>query len=154
MGSERLTFGQVMNSLLKLEEKVLSFYKAAADQIEHKGIKDLFLSFIDRGLKRKEILIKTRRETVTEMTLEPITSLNLNEKIVEVEKEIENKEKKPLNRAAEIENTLKKLYSDVSRKITYISADTSYLLDKFAREHGKREKMIKKILEEEYDIFS
>lgn len=134
---EEYTFGQLMGILADTQEKISKFYEKLAQKMEKANLKELFLLLSKKTSQQKEMLTETRKRTVTEMTLEPITGLKLSEKLMKINSIIKD-EQLAFDKIIELEEVLSELYSDVSKEIAYISADVSYLLGNFSREHRKR----------------
>ena len=141
---EEYTFGQLMGIITDIQEKISNFYEKAANKMEKTSLKELFLSFSKKTLHQKDMLTEKRRRTVTEMTLEPLTGLRLNEKLTQIDNIIKD-EQLVFGKIIELEEILSELYRDVSKKIAYISADVSYLLDNFSREHRKRKRKLESL---------
>lgn len=140
---EEYTFSELMGILTNMEEKISKFYEKIAQKIGDTELKDLFLSFSKKALQQKDSLTETRRRTVTEMTLETITGLKLSEKLAKIDSVIEREEVE-LSKLLELEDLLSGLYKTVSKRVAHISADVSFLLDNFSREHRRRKRSIEK----------
>jgi len=143
-GEEEYTFSQLMRIITDVEEKVSKLYEKLAQKTCETKLKDLFLSFSKRVLQQKETLTETRRRSVTEMTLEPITGLKLREKLAEINGAIKS-EGITIGKLVELEEVLSALYKTVSKKISHISADVGFLLDNLSREHKKRKRTIENL---------
>jgi len=135
------TFSELMGILTNIEEKVSKLYENIAQKIKDMKLKDLFLSFSEKIREQKETLTETRRRTVTEMTLEPITGLELNKQLAEIDSIIKSEEF-TFDKLLELEDILSGLFKTVAKKIAHISADVSFLLDNLSREHRKRRRAI------------
>lgn len=140
---EEYTFSELMGILTNMEEKISKFYEKIAQKIGDTELKDLFLSFSKKALQQKDSLTETRRRTVTEMTLETITGLKLSEKLAKIDSMIEREEVE-LSKLLELEDLLSELYKTISKRVAHISADVSFLLDNFSREHRRRKRSIEK----------
>jgi len=141
---EEYTFSQLMRILTDIQEKISKFYEKAANKMEKTSLKELFLSYSKKTSQQKDMLTEKRRRTVTEMTLEPLTGLKLNEKLTQIDNIIKD-EQLVFDKIIELEGILSELYRDVSKKIAHISADVSYLLDNFSREHRKRKRKLESL---------
>ncbi len=131
--------------LIKLEEEVINFYNEAATKTENPEIKKTLESLSKESMEHKTLLIKTSRETVTEMTLEPVTGLNLEEKLNLLKKELREGKEDIKTKLVKVEETIKEIYLETSKKIMYISGDTSYLLERFAKQCNEKIMEIKKM---------
>jgi len=139
---EEYTFSELMGILTDIEERVSKLYEKMAQKIEDVKLKDLFLSFSKKSLQQTEKITETRRKTVTEMTLEPITGLKIGEKLAEIDNMFKSEEF-TFDKLVKLENVLSELYKNATKKVSHISADVSFLLDNLSKEHKKRENAIK-----------
>lgn len=67
-----INFGSILNFAEAIEQQDLQFYTAAADQPDCSDLKDLLEQFARDCKKNIQTAQLTRRESVTEMILEPI----------------------------------------------------------------------------------
>jgi len=134
----RYTFSQVMNILGELETELAEFYRATAQRSICDDLKRAFLSYYEQTVRHLSTLKKMRYETVTEMTLEPITGLKLCHIGTEVDCLLEDKVLPDLEKALRLEAVMQNLYRDVAQRIMYISPDVGDLLEKSSRESSKR----------------
>lgn len=65
-------FGSILNFAIELETAGQAFYQAAAANPDCSGHEALFEEFTADGKKNEKNILRTRRENVTEMILEPI----------------------------------------------------------------------------------
>jgi rubrerythrin len=136
---DRYTFSMVMNFLIELEDKIANFYKEAAERVRQDGLKELFLSFNRRNLERRDTIDRVKRETVLEMTLEPITGLRLENYIQRIDDIIRNeKAADPIDKSLRMEEIVYRLYNEVSVKVMYMSAGTSEMLKTLSKENANR----------------
>jgi hypothetical protein len=67
------SFGGLLNFAEKMEQQDMAFYLSVATNPEMKDLFDLFQEFAKDGKKNIAHILRTRRENVTEMILEPIS---------------------------------------------------------------------------------
>ncbi len=67
------SFGGLLNFAQEMEQQDRAFYLAVAANPEMKDLSDLFQEFARDGKKNIDHILRTRRENVTEMILEPIS---------------------------------------------------------------------------------
>ena len=65
-------FGSILNFAEKLEKQDQDFYTAAADNPACADYREMFTQFASDSGKNVQTVLRTRRENVTEMILEPI----------------------------------------------------------------------------------
>jgi len=135
---DRYTFSQVMSSLIELESMITEFYRASAERAKLGELREIFLAFEKANLKRRDSMGRVRRETVIEMSLEPITGVELSKYKFEVKRAIEDENLDDLQKALALEAIIQDLYGKASKKVAYVSADTSELLNRLAQESLER----------------
>jgi phosphopantetheine adenylyltransferase len=109
-----------------------------SERTTHSDLKNILLSFIEDSLKREELLNKARRETVIEMSLEPITGIRLTEYLTKLVNLIDNNSINDLNKLIEIVDLMYELYNNISKRVIYASVETSMLLENFSQVNYKR----------------
>ncbi|MEM2902387.1 MAG: hypothetical protein QXO32_06635 [Candidatus Bathyarchaeia archaeon] len=134
---EKYTFSQVISALIEVERGVAQFYEHLAKEVKDKALRETLSQTIRESIGRVESLNRVRQLTVTEFSLEPITGLNLEHYTVQINKMREGSQYS-LEKAAELEDALQKLYEEASATIIYASPDASELLAQFSRESQKR----------------
>ncbi len=65
-------FGSILTFAAELESLDRAYYRAAAQNPACGGYRELFERFAEDGKKNEQTVLRTRRENVTEMILEPI----------------------------------------------------------------------------------
>jgi len=139
---DRYTFSRVMSSLIELESMIAKFYRASAERFELSGSKEIFLAFERANQQRIDSLDRVRRETVVEMSLEPITGLGLGEHMLHVKRMIEGKSLGDTQKAMALEGVMKDIYRQASRKLEYVSAEACELLNKLSMESSRRRDLL------------
>jgi len=139
---DRYTFSQVMSSLIELESMIAEFYRASAERSELSGLKELFLAFDRANQQRIGSLDKVRRETIIEMSLEPITGLELGKHRLRVKRTIKDENLGNREKAVALEGIMQDVYSKASRKLEYVSAEACELLNRFHSESSRRKDIL------------
>lgn len=67
------SFGGLLNFAEQMEQQDMAFYLSVSANPEMKDLLDLFQEFAKDGKKNITHILRTRRENVTEMILEPIS---------------------------------------------------------------------------------
>jgi len=139
---DRYTFSQVMSSLIELESMIAEFYRASVERSQASSSKEIFLTFEKANQQQMSSLDKVRRETVIEMSLEPIMGLALEEHRLHVRRLIEDKNLGDPQKAMALEDIMQGIYREASRKLEYVSAEAFDLLNKFSLESSRRMDML------------
>jgi len=140
-GEDRYTFSQVVSLLIELESTIAEFYKASAERTSRRDLREVFLALEKANLKRRESLSRVRQGTVIEMSLEPITGLQLEEYELHVKRVMEDGNLDDLQKAIALESITQDLYGRVSDKVANVSADTSELLSRLSQESLERKRI-------------
>ena len=135
---QKYTFSSLMTLLIESERKLGQFYEGMRAGTDQTKLKSLMSDYAKKSLGRMEKMRKTRVETVVEMTLEPITGLNLDELLEEFNSTAESRRLTDFQKAMTLERTISELYARASPKIMQISAETSELLTALSRESADR----------------
>lgn len=121
-------FGAVMTFAIEMEGKLAEFYQAAANA--GGSYADEFASRAESSRKRREMLEKSRRQNVTEITLEPIEGLDE----ASYQLDLSKTDAAAANAAEEI---VKRFYTDVTPKINVL--ETRQVLQRCLKEHNRFE---------------
>ena len=127
-----------MRFITEIESDLANFYKIAAERAKQTNLRELFYKSFKRNSGRRDALAKARRETITEMTLEPIVGLKLKEYALQIDRIVKDEKVDYLKRAITLEKIIYELYNKISAKVTYISADVSQILNRFSQESVDR----------------
>ena len=146
MSEDRYTFSNLISFLIELEEKITEFYRAAAEKVIQDELRETFLSFSREDSKHKNSLSKVRRETVVEMSLEPITGLKLEERFLLINSVLKDNSLNDLKKALALEEMMQELYITASKRVIYISADMSVLMDGLSEDNSRRKVYIDRAL--------
>lgn len=124
-------FGAVLSYAIDLEDKLAKFYEESASKLNTPHSEEL-LNRSRLAKKRKKKLEKTRRENVTEMTLEPIVGLKEEKFEIDLSKfSLEN-----INT---IEAIISQFYAEAGPKINVL--ETRRIFEKCLKDYNKLEKL-------------
>jgi len=144
MSEERYTISSLLSRLVEIEEKVKQFY----DSLKTDNNAMLRENFSHFSKEHEEIARKietTKRETIVEFTLEPISGVNIDKCLGEIEGMVLNREMKILDKSIKIEEKISQLYTDVIGKIAHMSGEASQLLLSSNKKAKKRLDVLKQL---------
>lgn len=124
-------FGAVLSFAIKLEGKLSKYYEEAVPKLEGHHSQEL-LERSKKANKRKKKIERSRRENITEMTLEPIEDLNEENYSI-------NFDDYSIESINTIEKTLTKFYIDAGPKINVL--ETRRVFKKCYEEHNNLNKL-------------
>jgi rubrerythrin len=131
-------FSSVIRYSLYLEEACVDFYEKAA-QLKADAA-DTLQTLAESHRKRITLLEDTRQEKLNEMILEPITGVDREAYLPDVE--LKESAAEVLQKAIALEENAKKFYTDLTEAAKELSREASKVYKQMAKENGK---MIKKL---------
>ncbi len=126
-------FGSILSFAILLEEKLEGFYKNLASK-ENEILSEEFSKRAKGCVKRKQRLKRSRRENITEITLEPIEGLDENNYQL-------NLTDTTLQDIDTLEKQVVTFYFDVTTKINVL--ETRRVLKRCQNEHNNLKKLSK-----------
>ncbi len=138
---ETYTFSALMRQVVEFEKKLGDVAKKVAE--EYPDIK-ILRELAEDSNKNARTLEKLMRETVVEMTLEPITGIDLERMMNELKKMDDNA---GLDEIPKLSSTLSDFYVEISSKIRQMSAETSMYLKKVSRKRKRVVQTLEKEIE-------
>mgnify|MGYP006304189663 CR=1 FL=1 len=130
-------FSSVIRFSLYLEEASVDFYEKAAELKPDAA--ELFQSLADAHKKRISLLEDTRQEKLNEMILEPITGVEREAYLPDVEL---NDQSEVMNKSIALEENAQKFYTDLMEAAKELSREASKVYKQMAKENSK---MLKKL---------
>lgn len=131
------TFGAILTFAIELEETLQKFYKSASalggDSAE------LMEKYARKSGERKQRLIGIRQENVTEMVLEPISGLNIEDYKLNAATPTDGSA--ALKEATRLEQRAERFYTNAGPKINVSEPRRAFA--KFAQENARRLQEIK-----------
>lgn len=136
------TFGAVFQAAVALEEQLMKRYEA---QSAHQPgpVQEVYRALAADGAKRLKRLERTRRETVTEMILEPLHDLQMSDDLAGL---VTTGAGAPLTpeAARRLELSAAAFYNDAAEKIGL--AEAARALRRLGKENTKRAEQLARVL--------
>ncbi len=111
------TFGAIMGFAAGMVKEAEETYKALAEKAKDSGLKEVLEALSVEEGKNHALMVKTRRENVTEMILEPVSGLDQGDYELEL-KGLDTGEDTGILRAAlALEERGKKFFYEASAKV-------------------------------------
>ena len=128
------TFGAILTFAIDLEGTLQVFYEAASKLDGTASSAEAFQNYARQSAKRKQQLIATRQDNVTEMVLEPISGLNQ----IDYEAQVKQPSSvdKVLAEAIDIETRAERFYTDAGPKLNV--TEPRRVFQKLARQNSER----------------
>ena len=111
------TFGAIMGFAAEMAAKAEEIYKTLVPKAKDPGLKEILQFLSAEGGKNHALMVKTRRENVTEMILEPITGFSREEYEVDLKLGDQMEDAELLKAALTLEERGKKFYQAASSKV-------------------------------------
>lgn len=124
----RYTLSSLINALIRFEEAVANKLNEFIESMDNDSLNKFVSSYRNR-IRRLAVYKETM---IVEMILEPITGIDIDEKIINITVGVGGQE--PYQCVRRIIETYIDVYRDVSKRIYGISIDVSMLLNNFVRE--------------------
>jgi rubrerythrin len=112
------TFGAIMGFAAEMAGKAEEIYKVFVSKAKAQGLKEVFQALAEGEGKNHALMVKTRRENVTEMILEPITGLRQEDYEFAQEVPGLGEDADLLRVALMIEEKGKRFFQDASSKVS------------------------------------
>ena len=128
-------FGSILNFAIELETAGQAFYHAAAASPACSERKALFEEFAADGKKNEKNILRTRRENVTEMILEPIPDFTSNPFLSDRQGVQTMSLDEVVARALELEHKAERFYNQAAEKISALP-EVSRILARTATRHA------------------
>ena len=123
------SYGTIMAHAIAIEDSLTRFYQKFADQDEAFG------DYAKRYAKRKTRIEAVRKDYVTEMILEPISGLNIEDYTVQPDEQVVDRAAM-LAEAIRLEAIAENFYAETSLKLNVTEAIRTF--QKFAQENAER----------------
>jgi rubrerythrin len=111
------TFGAIMGFAAEMAGKTEEVYKAFMSRAKTETLRDVLQALAEEGGKNHALMIKTRRENVTEMILEPVTGLQQEDYEIDLKVPEVTEDASLLKAALMLEERQKKFFRDASSKV-------------------------------------
>jgi len=111
------TFGAIMGFAAEMAAQAEEIYKALAGMAKAPALKEFLEALSKEEAKNRALMIKARRENVTEMILEPVTGLNREDYEVDVKPSGSMEDGGVLNAALILEERGKAFFENAASKV-------------------------------------
>ena len=126
-----------MTMLMDNQGRLKRLYDAAAKEHQEANLKSQLMHFIESIVKQTDVMRRTRMQSVVEMTLEPISELDLSDLLARLAA-TENEKASSLKKIVDFERGLSELYARCSPRVAQMSADATQLLTELSLECTER----------------
>jgi rubrerythrin len=135
---ELSTFGAVLAFAIEMEERSARFYREAAERKGCEAICGALQELAKQSAARRDLLVRTRQEQVTEMVLEPITGLRREDYETQASVASASGLADVIAEAVALEQVAQRFYSEVAEKGRYLLAGVARSFTRLARENEAR----------------
>jgi hypothetical protein len=111
------TFGAIMGFAAEMAGKTEEIYKAMVQKAKDSTFRETLQVLSEEEGKNHSLMIKTRRENVTEMILEPVTGLQQEDYEIDLKVPEVTEDAGLLKAALMLEERQKKFFRDASSKV-------------------------------------
>ena len=111
------TFGAIMGFAAEMAGKTEGIYKAFVAKARTQTLREVLQGLAEEEGKNHALMVKTRRENVTEMILEPVTGLQQEDYEIEPRVPEVTEDSGLLKTALMIEERQKRFFRDASSKV-------------------------------------
>ena len=132
------SFGSILSFAAELESLDQSFYTAAAKNTNCIAYKQILEEFAKDGKKNEQVVLRTRRENVTEMILEPIRDFTRAPFLADRDAVETMSGAEVLSKAKELEAKAVDFYTRAAQKIKALS-EVSRALALIAKKRAKHQ---------------
>ena len=111
------TFGAIMGFAAETAEKVNEIYKTLFQEARDSGLRDILRALAEEEGKNHALMLRTRRENVTEMILEPVAGLHQEDYEIDLKVSDLKEDTGILRAAMMLEERGKRFFHDASSKV-------------------------------------
>ena len=111
------TFGAIMGFAAEMAGKAGEVYKTFGSRARAQSLREVFQGLAEEEAKNYALMVKTRRENVTEMILEPVTGLEQEDYEIDLKVPEVTEDAGLLKTVLMIEERQKKFFRDASLKV-------------------------------------
>jgi hypothetical protein len=145
MDEERYTMSSLLSRLIDVEVRAVNFYTSS--RIGADGELSNYFQIFSK--EHQDIATKietTKRETIVEFTLEPISGVEIEKYLKGIDETILNRQITAIDKATIIEEQISQLYGDVTGKIAHISGEANQILLNSNKKAKKRLDILRSLL--------
>ncbi len=111
------TFGAITGFAAEMADKAEEIFKTLASKAKAQGLVDVLQGLAEEETKSRALMIKTRRENVTEMILEPVAGLQQEDYEIDLRWPELTEDADFLKAALMVEERQRRFFRDVSSKV-------------------------------------
>jgi len=111
------TFGAIMGFAAEMAKRKEELYKSLAQKTKNSALREVLEVLSGEESKNHALMMKTRRENVTEMILEPVTGLHAEDYEVDLKGTKSMEDASILKAALILEERDEKFFQDASTKV-------------------------------------
>jgi hypothetical protein len=111
------TFGAIMGFAAEMAGKTEEVYKTFVSKAKTQALREVLQGLVEEEGKNHALMVKTRRENVTEMILEPVTGLQQEDYEIDLKAPEAPEDASLLKAVLMIEERQKKFFRDASSKV-------------------------------------
>jgi hypothetical protein len=111
------TFGAIMGFAAEMAGKTEEIYKTFVSKAKTQALREVLQGLAEEEVKNHVLMVKTRRENVTEMILEPVTGLQQEDYEIELKAPEAPEDAGLLKAVLMIEERQKRFFQDASSKV-------------------------------------
>ena len=111
------TFGAIMGFAAEMAEKTEEIFKTFVSKAKAQGLREALQGLVGEEAKNHALMVKTRRENVTEMILEPVAGLQQEDYEIDLNVPELTEDADLLKAALMIEEEQRRFFRDVSLKV-------------------------------------
>jgi rubrerythrin len=134
------TFGAIMGFAAEMIQQTETIYKTIIQKAKDPTLKEALQTLSEEEGKNNSLMEKTRRENITEITLEPVVGLRQGDYEIEIKGMDQPQDADLLKMALVLEEREQRFFNDVSDKIPF--PEVARIFRKLAQ---KKEKSIAKL---------
>ena len=112
------TFGAIMGFAAEMAGKTEEVYKTFISKARTQALREVLQGLAEEEGKNHALMVKTRRENVTEMILEPVTGLQQEDYEVDLKVQEVTEDAGLLKTVLMLEERQKKFFRDASSKVS------------------------------------
>ncbi len=111
------TFGAIMGFAAEMAEKTEEVFKTLVSKAKAQGLRDVLQGLAEEEAKNRNLMVRTRRENVTEMILEPVAGLRQEDYEIDLRWSELMEDADLLKAALMVEERQRRFFRDVSSKV-------------------------------------
>jgi len=141
------TFGAIMGFAAEMSERTEEVYKTLASKVKNKALQEVLKILAEEEAKNQALMVKMRREKVTELILESVTGLHQEDYEIDPKVPDVTEDADLLKEVLMIEEKKRKFFQDASSKVSF--PEVARVFRKVAQKKEENLVRIQDLLKEE-----